>query len=84
MSAMAVLGWAGAAQAFPAPVSGQPVDGAIDLQAPATIVARNIHDFHNFLLVIITATTLVVVALLATTIPAWRASRIDPIVALGR
>lgn len=65
IGALAMLGVAGSADAIPAPVSGRPVDGAIDLQAPATIVARNIHDFHNFLMVVITATTLVVLVLLA-------------------
>ena len=48
-----------------APVAiGRPVDGAIDMQGAATAVSGDIHAFHNFVLVIITAITLLVLALL--------------------
>jgi cytochrome c oxidase subunit II len=41
-----------------------PVDGGIDLQQSGTEIAREIHSFHNLLLVLITAVTLFVLALL--------------------
>ncbi len=43
---------------------GQPVDGGIDLQPAATSIAHQIHDFHGFLLSIIVAISLLVLALL--------------------
>ena len=42
----------------------QPVDGGIDFQPPATATKAAIIDFHNLLLVIITAITLLVLGLL--------------------
>jgi cytochrome c oxidase subunit 2 len=44
---------------------GAPTPGGYDLQRPATEVMREIHDFHNFLLVIITIVSAFVLALLA-------------------
>ncbi len=43
---------------------GAPTQAGLDLQEPATSVMRDIHDFHNFLLVIIVAISLLVLALL--------------------
>lgn len=43
---------------------GQPTDKGLGLQEPATAVMQNIISFHNFLLVVITAITLFVLALL--------------------
>lgn len=43
---------------------GAPVDGGLDLQTSATEVMSQIHDFHSFLLAIIVAITLFVLALL--------------------
>ncbi|MFI4975939.1 MAG: cytochrome c oxidase subunit II [Caulobacterales bacterium] len=43
---------------------GQPTDGAIDLQPAATELRQHAIDFHNMLLFIITAITLLVLALL--------------------
>jgi cytochrome c oxidase subunit 2 len=45
--------------------AGQPTDGAINFQAPATGSMRQIVDFHNFILPIIVVITLLVLALLA-------------------
>ena len=60
-----IAGFSGAAQAQIAnPAIGRPVDKAIDLQGSATAITDEIHDFHQFLLVIITVTTLFVLALL--------------------
>jgi cytochrome c oxidase subunit 2 len=69
LGSAAALGWAGAlgaanADEIPAPAIGHPVDRAIDLQGAATAVSEEIHDFHRFLLWIITLTTLFVLALL--------------------
>lgn len=44
--------------------AAEPVDGAINMQPAATRIAERVHDFHNVLLVIITAITLLVLALL--------------------
>lgn len=46
-------------------LAGQPTDGAINFQAPATPAMRQIVDFHNFILPIIVVITLLVLALLA-------------------
>lgn len=43
---------------------GAPVQGGLDLQPAATGVMRDIHEFHSFMLVIIVAITLFVLALL--------------------
>jgi cytochrome c oxidase subunit 2 len=45
-------------------VDGQAVPWQLGLQEPATEIARQIHGFHNFLLVIITLISLFVMALL--------------------
>lgn len=42
----------------------EPTDGALGLQPAATRIAERIHEFHNFVLVIITAITFLVLALL--------------------
>lgn len=47
-----------------AAVLGQPTDRGVNLQAPATQVMRDIHSFHDFLLVIIVAISVFVLALL--------------------
>jgi cytochrome c oxidase subunit 2 len=60
VAGMAVLG-AGAALANKA---GVPTPAGIDLQAPVTEIAEYIHWFHNWLVVIITAISLFVLALL--------------------
>lgn len=52
------------AAAAHATVIGVPVDGALGLQPAATPVKENIDSFHNLLLVVITAITLLVLALL--------------------
>jgi len=44
---------------------GQPVPWQIDFQDAVTPIAQSMHDFHNFLMVIITAIALFVLALLA-------------------
>lgn len=44
--------------------AAEPVDGAINMQPAATRIAERVHEFHNVLLVIITAITLLVLALL--------------------
>lgn len=44
--------------------AGAPVDGAINMQPAATRIAERVHDFHNVLLVIITAITVLVAGLL--------------------
>lgn len=59
-AAACVAGFAGAGAAF----ADQPVDGHIDFQAPATPVMREIVDFHNFVLPIIVAVSILVLALL--------------------
>lgn len=51
---------AGAAHAM----VGAPVPGGLDLQPAATSVMQEIHDFHNFLLPLIVAISLLVLALL--------------------
>lgn len=43
---------------------GAPTPGGLDLQPAATAVMQDIHDFHNFLLVIIVAISVFVLALL--------------------
>lgn len=43
---------------------GAPTPGGLDLQTPATPIMREVHDFHSFLLVIITAISVLVLALL--------------------
>jgi cytochrome c oxidase subunit 2 len=48
----------------PAAVAGIPRDGALGFQAPATRIHERVHFFHDVLLVIITAITLFVLALL--------------------
>lgn len=44
--------------------AGQPTDGAVNFQPPATGAMRQIVDFHNFILPIIVVITLLVLALL--------------------
>ncbi len=44
---------------------GQPVDGQLGLQSPVTVVARDIHGFHDFVNIIIIAITMFVFLLLA-------------------
>jgi cytochrome c oxidase subunit 2 len=43
---------------------GAPTQGGLDFQPPATAIMRQIHDFHSFLLPIIVAISLLVLALL--------------------
>ncbi len=54
---LATLAAAGAAHATPQ-------EGGIDFQTPMTEVAHNVHSFHNFVLIIITAITVFVTGLL--------------------
>lgn len=62
---MAVMSaWANSAFAQAPPAIGHPVDTAIDLQGAATEVSAKIHHFHTFVLIIITAITAFVLALL--------------------
>jgi cytochrome c oxidase subunit 2 len=60
LGAAAGLGLLAGGPAFAA----QPVDRGLDLQPPATAVMAEIRDFHQFVLVIITAITVLVLALL--------------------
>ncbi|WP_235830178.1 cytochrome c oxidase subunit II [Algihabitans albus] len=53
---------------------GQPVPGGLGLQAGATPIKEQIHDFHNLLLVIITLICLFVLALLVYVMRRFRAS----------
>ena len=57
-----LLGLASLAAA--APAMAAPVDGGIDFQHPVTAVAREIHEFHLEILIIITIVTVFVMALL--------------------
>lgn len=59
-AALACLGASGAASAT---VDG-PVNGGIDLQAPATAVMQQIHEFHSFVLPIIVVISVLVLVLL--------------------
>lgn len=61
-AASAAAMWASGAWATPV---GAPVPGGIDLQPAATQMMREIRDFHTFLLVIIVAVSVFVLALLA-------------------
>jgi cytochrome c oxidase subunit 2 len=69
-AASAILGmtaltcFAGRAEAQAPPAVGRPVDTAIDLQGAATAVSDDIHHFHAFVLAIITAITILILALL--------------------
>ncbi|MGF1619869.1 MAG: cytochrome c oxidase subunit II [Rhodomicrobiaceae bacterium] len=53
-----------AAAGVAAAAEGRPVDWQMNFQPPATPIAEQMQDFHNLLLVIITAITLFVLALL--------------------
>lgn len=53
-----------AGSAFAQELAGQPTPGALGFQPAATRIMERINDFHNYLLVIITITTLFVMALL--------------------
>ncbi len=53
-----------AAPAAAAPVMGRPVDGQLGFQEPATPVMERIVSFHDMLLVIITAISVLILALL--------------------
>jgi cytochrome c oxidase subunit II len=57
-----LLGLASTAAA--APAMAVPVDGGLDFQHPVTAVAREVHEFHLEILLIITIVTAFVVALL--------------------
>ncbi len=60
---LASTGAAGVGAAWAAPL-GQPSPGGIEMQPAATEVAQQVHSFHNVLLVVITAVTILVLALL--------------------
>jgi cytochrome c oxidase subunit 2 len=60
----AALSFAGAAHATENEILGQPTPGAIDFQPPATPIMQEIRDFHAFLLPIIVAISVFVLALL--------------------
>lgn len=60
MSAM----FAGDAWAAVSPIIGEPTPGSIEMQPAATEVGANIHEFHSFLLWIIVAISVFVLALL--------------------
>jgi cytochrome c oxidase subunit 2 len=53
---------------------GEPASGQLDLPPGATVIARELVHFHTMLLVIITAITLFVLALLAYTVIRYRRS----------
>jgi cytochrome c oxidase subunit 2 len=63
LAAATALAAAGSAAAQET-VVGRPTDGAIGLQPAATQVAADVHDFHTLLMVIVTAITVLVLALL--------------------
>jgi cytochrome c oxidase subunit 2 len=69
----------GAATAQPSvpdlPIVGAPVDGAMGFQPAATSIARDLQWLDGFILVIITAITLFVVALLAWVVIRYNARR---------
>jgi len=58
-----LLGLAGMAAV--APAMAAPVDGGVDFQHPVTAVAREVHEFHLEILIIITVITAFVTLLLA-------------------
>ncbi len=55
-------------------LAAEPVDGAFGMQPAATRIAERVHDFHTFLLWIITAITALVLALLVWVILRYRRS----------
>jgi len=61
-AALATFGFA--VQACAADKLGQPTDGGIDFQPAATVLRQRVITFHYFLLVILTAITLLVLGLL--------------------
>ncbi len=63
-AALAALVGAGVANAEDLPILGAPHDGGIDLQQPGTVLMREIVSFHNFILPIVVATSVLVLALL--------------------
>lgn len=67
-AAFAGAGWA---------ATGAPTPGGVDFQAPATQVMRGIIDFHNFLLPIIVAVSVFVLALLLWVIVRYN-RRVNP------
>ena len=69
MAFAAAAAWMASAAAAAAEISGeigigQSEPGQLDLQTPATQVARQVADLHHFMLVIITGVTIFVLALL--------------------
>lgn len=55
-------------------MAGAPVDGALGMQPAATRIAERVHDFHTFLLWIITAITVLVLVLLVWVMVRYRRS----------
>jgi cytochrome c oxidase subunit II len=58
--------------------ASQPTRGALGFQDPATRIAERVHEFHNMVLVIITAITLFVLALLIWVVVRYN-SRANPV-----
>jgi cytochrome c oxidase subunit 2 len=75
LGALSVLFVMATGSAAAAPVMGVPVDGEMGFQAAATPVMENITWFHNMLLWIITAISLLVLGLLVWVIVRYNAKR---------
>ncbi len=73
--ALAALGGVAVASSVAASEIGAPVAGGLGMQAAASSVKERVHDLHTLLLVIITAITLFVLALLAYVVWRFRAER---------
>ncbi len=73
--ALAALGGVAFASAAAASDIGAPVAGGLGMQAAASSVKERVHDLHTLLLVIITAITLFVLALMAYVVWRFRAER---------
>ncbi len=73
LAALAAVAASGTALAQDA-LLGQPTPGGLGLQAGATPVKEQVHDFHNLLLIIITAICLFVLALLVYVMYRFRAA----------